>query len=92
MQTNGGQSIGEYASVTPGGRGSAQGGGVVNYGIPTSPSLTGPSSRNPDDKVIFDGPMKMLQSLGADESSEQDHEPISRQILTRGEATMAFRM
>lgn len=91
--TNGVQSVGGSVNAIPSGSASASGRGYVDYKKSVSPSAARLSSRSLDEKVIFDGPMKMLQSLGADELSEQeDHDPITKQILTRGEAAMAFRM
>ncbi|ORY23121.1 hypothetical protein BCR39DRAFT_549915 [Naematelia encephala] len=53
--------------------------------MPTSDS-TSPSTR-------FNGPMKVLQDLGTDDAIDmENHDPISRQFLTFGEASVAFNL
>ncbi|WWD19405.1 hypothetical protein CI109_103865 [Kwoniella shandongensis] len=49
------------------------------------------SHTSPD--AAFNGPMKVLQELGADDAFDVEcHDPITRQILTQGEASVAFRL
>ena len=43
--------------------------------------------------TTFNGPLKVLQELGADDPFEiEEHDPIARQVITYGEATIAFKM
>lgn len=50
-----------------------------------------PPAASPD--TNFNGPMKVLQDLGADDASDvENHDPIIRQVFTRGEASVAFKL
>lgn len=49
------------------------------------------SPRSPS--TTFNGPLRVLQELGADDPFDmEEHDPIARQIITLGEASIAFRM
>ena len=54
-----------------------------------TPQLTLVSS--PD--ASFNGPLKVLQDLGANDALEpENHDPILRQVITAGEAAIAVRL
>lgn len=59
-------------------------------------SLPAPQHHTPDapsPTTTFNGPLRVLQELGADDPSDtEEHDPVTRQIITYGEASVAFKM
>ena len=50
------------------------------------------TTSQPSPDTPFNGPMRVLQELGANDGFDVEvHDPIARQIITAGEASMAHR-
>jgi hypothetical protein len=59
--------------------------------MPQVPPTLPLSHTSPD--TAFNGPMKVLRDLGADDGFDVEiHDSITRQVITSGEASIAFKM
>ncbi len=63
-----------------------------SFSLP-APQHHTPDAPSPTTTLTFSGPLRVLQELGADDPSDtEEHDPVTRQIITYGEASVAFKM